>query len=60
MIKFIKWIIGEYKKHELEQAFEKTHDDSKFMNLFAQCRNYGFDEQQILYIMNLVDAFIGE
>ena len=36
----------------------RRNDDKEkaFMNLFSQCRDYGFTEEQILYILNLINA----
>ena len=58
MIGFIKWMICQYQCYKLEKIF--NDDNSKeiaFMNLFSQCRDYGFTEEQILYILNLINAF---
>lgn len=58
MIGFVKWMIRQYKAYKIEKAF-KIKDDNKeevFRNLFSQCRDYGFTETQILYILNLINA----
>ena len=54
MIGFIKWLICQYQISKMEKAFKRN--DDKFINLFSQCRNYGFTEEQILYILNLINA----
>ena len=56
MIGFVKWLICQYKTYKIEKTFERNDDDKEkaFINLFSQCRDYGFTEGQMLYILNLV------
>lgn len=57
MAEFIKWLICQYQIYKIEKTFKRNDDKGKaFMNLLSQCRDYGFTEEQILYILNLIDA----
>ena len=60
MIVFVKWLILQYQCYKLEKTFDNKETKEKhFMSLFSQCRDYGFDENQILYILNLINASKG-
>lgn len=59
MIGFIKWLLNQYNMYNLEKTLCNNKDDSHFLNLFSLCREYGFTEAQVLYILNLVDASKG-
>lgn len=49
---FVKWLILQYQCYKLEKTFDNKETKEKhFMSLFSQCRDYGFDENQILYIL---------
>ena len=46
---------------DLDRDADRLLNDYKekeevFVNLFSQCRDYGFTESQILYILNLINA----
>ena len=57
MIGFVKWLILQYQRYKLEKTFDNKETKEKhFMSLFSHCRDYGFDENQILYILNLINA----
>ncbi len=52
MMGFVKWLILQYQCYKLEKTFDNKETKEKhFMSLFSQCRDYGFDENQILYIL---------
>ena len=52
MMGFVKWLILQYQCYKLEKTFDNKETKEKhFMSLFSQWRDYGFDENQILYIL---------
>lgn len=61
MVGFIKWLILQYQCYKLEKTFNNKESKQKqFMSLFSQCRDYGFTQAQIIYILNLVSYNAGE
>ena len=40
----------------LNEKNDYKEKEEVFVNLFSQCRDYGFTELQILYILNLINA----
>ena len=40
----------------LSEENDYKEKEEIFVNLFSQCRDYGFTESQILYILNLINA----
>lgn len=61
---FLKWLLSQYKQYKIEKIFSSNKDkaskEKQFKNLFLQCREYGFSEGQILYILNLVSSSEGK
>lgn len=64
VMEFLKWLLSQYKQYKIEKTFcsvtDKASKEKKFMNLFSQCREYGFSEDQMLYILNLVSSSKGK
>lgn len=60
MIGFFKWLISQYRAYILEQTFKtlisQENEERHFEDVLMQCEYHGFTIEQMMYILNLVDA----